>query len=644
MRKFGLVLLIFLAGIVYDCIGQEHLIDLQTMPNYNVSNKVTKAKSSSKVYLSLPFFDDFSQGNPYPDQENWTDNYVFINQTYAINPPTIGVATFDAIDNKGELYSTLSVTPLTADTLTSRAIDLNYTEFDDLFLSFQYQPKGLGKEPQPTDSLTLEFYSVDDNKWIGIWGASPNFTSNTISEKDKLNKTTKIQKSTSISENFFKVLLPIVDSRFLKTGFKFRFLNYASLSQNQQIPSIRGNGDQWHIDLVYLDKDRFSADTLLNDITFTKPLKSLLKNYEAIPWTHFNESAKQEELTNPLTIDIKYSNLGSTTWNVTRRYGITDASNLSQPYLFSGGAENIFQLQTVSSSRDFEYTFGSNWIDSARFDIESYLITDNDPNTQHLRYNDTIRYTQKFYNYYAYDDGSAENGYGIFGEGSQDGMVAVKFHSYDEDSLKGVMIYFNRTYNNASQQYFKLTVWNDLNGKPGSIVYQKNDIKPIFTSGLNKFTLYSIDDRIKIGGDFWVGWVNTTVDMLNVGFDLNNIHNDKLYYNLNGNWVQSQFEGSLMIRPVFGKLTENPTLVQHPKYNIDFSIYPNPATCTLNFDFPEEYKVELIRIVNLSGQVMISKHPDGTQVDISNIPKGIYLVQAFVNGKISATKKLVVIK
>ena len=50
---------------------------------------------SSKL-SSFPFFDDFSNFNISYD--NWTDRSTLINNSYAINPISSGVATFDGLD------------------------------------------------------------------------------------------------------------------------------------------------------------------------------------------------------------------------------------------------------------------------------------------------------------------------------------------------------------------------------------------------------------------------------------------------------------------------------------------------------------------------------------------------------------------
>ena len=50
-----------------------------------------------------------------------------------------------------------------------------------------------------------------------------------------------------------------------------------------------GNCDQWNIDYVLLDKNRNAGDTIFADVAFRFPLRSLLKNHEAMPWKQFRE-------------------------------------------------------------------------------------------------------------------------------------------------------------------------------------------------------------------------------------------------------------------------------------------------------------------------------------------------------------------
>ena len=80
----------------------------------------------------------------------------------------------------------------------------------------------------------------------------------------------------------------------------------------------------------------------------------------------------------------------------------------------------------------------------------------------------SVRY-QQFFNYYAYDDGSAENGYGLGGAGTANASVAYQFNTFRKDTLRGVKMFFNRTYDDASQDYFRIGVWehDKTTRKPG---------------------------------------------------------------------------------------------------------------------------------------------------------------------------------
>ena len=89
----------------------------------------------------------------------WLDNFAYVNETYPIDPPTIGVATLDGLNEKGLPYNKSSVLAYgIADYLTSRPIDLGgLANNDSVYFSFFYEPKGYGDYPNKNDSLLLEF-------------------------------------------------------------------------------------------------------------------------------------------------------------------------------------------------------------------------------------------------------------------------------------------------------------------------------------------------------------------------------------------------------------------------------------------------------------------------------------------------------
>ena len=638
IRKLAITpLFLFTIFCAFAQNGGEILVGVTSTPATLSTNQARSSKNS----VELPFFDDFSRGLSYPTESLWENRNVLVNTAYAINSRTTGVATFDAIGSDGNLYPNLSIYQSAADTLTSNSVNLNFPGDTTIYLTFWYQPQGNGNQPQTQDSLILDFYDSSTGNWENVWSASVDFSQNKLDEENRIlpNRSTSYVSDT-LNRTFHMVHFPITGERFLSENFQFRFRNLASLPENTHVPGLRGNSDHWNIDIVWLDRQRTYKDTILNDITFYKPMESILNSYQSIPWKHF-DMAQENEINDPLTFTVFYQNLGNQTWNVTRRFSIKNLSN-NDVYNFSQGAENIFPYSRVELFRNFLYDFTSIWPDSAKFEYTSYLITDFNPETYHLRWNDTIRYVQEFKNYYSYDDGTAESGYGLYGEGTQNGMVAVKFTNYKPDLLVAVNMYFNRTYNDANQKYFRLRVWGDNNGKPGELLYEQLGLRPSFSDELNKYESFELEDSLWLdAGTFYIGWMQTTTDMLNVGFDQNQNSSSKLFYNISGQWVNTQFEGSLMLRPVFGEIYGTPTAIPTNEQPNDFNIFPNPASCYFQIS-TETYAEKLsVKIFNLAGQ-LVKSQDYGTQVDISNLPSGTYIVRIIGSKIFTANKKLII--
>ena len=100
----------------------------------------------------------------------WLDSEAFLNNTMAVDPWSIGVVTFDGLDENGYPYAIGTSTSGIADHLTSKYINLStVVASDSLYLSFLYQPQGYSDEPEPGDSLYLEFYEAGAAQWNEIW-------------------------------------------------------------------------------------------------------------------------------------------------------------------------------------------------------------------------------------------------------------------------------------------------------------------------------------------------------------------------------------------------------------------------------------------------------------------------------------------
>ena len=172
-----------------------------------------------------------------------------------------------------------------------------------------------------------------------------------------------------------------------------------------------------------IDKNRNAGDTIFSDVAYTLPFRSVLKNHEAMPWKQYREIELQEMGS---SIPVHYRNNDTITRNVTRNFEIWDVYNNSLSYNFTAGATNIDPLTSVDYNANMVYTFNSSNNDSALFRITASLKTDQfDP-----KENDTMVYYQTFKNYFAFDDGTAEAGYGINGLGSRNAMFAYRFRSY----------------------------------------------------------------------------------------------------------------------------------------------------------------------------------------------------------------------
>jgi len=171
-------------------------------------------------------------------------------------------------------------------------------------------------------------------------------------------------------------------------------------------------------------------------------------------------------------------------------------------YSFSAGATNIGPLTTIDYNANLVYTYNTTNNDSALFRLTASLKTDNfDP-----KGNDTLIYYQVFKNYFAFDDGSSEGGYGINGLGSRNAMVAYKYESFVQDTLRAVSICFNDSYQNANEREFDLVVWNNNSGLPGDIIYTREQAMVEQGTGINGFYNYLIPEGVVVNGIFYVGW------------------------------------------------------------------------------------------------------------------------------------------
>ena len=422
--------------------------------------------------------------------------------------------------------------------------------------------------------------------------------------------------------DFEYVLIPVSDPEYLQKGFSFRFYNLASFPDDNKDEFT--NFDLWHIDYVKLDKNRNSNDTVQNDVSFVKPISSLLKDYDAIPWDHFRDAYFTQ--INPF-INTSITNLDDISRNVTKYVRIKDLeTGYTYKTLPTANDFNKGQIRDFDFEYDYPFEIDPLSPSPSFFEISTIIETD----AFDYKNNDTLRRVQVFDDYYALDDGSSEYGYGLSDGGTTNALVAVKFTSFKADSLRAVDMYFNQIDDSLNLNfYFTLSIWDDNNGKPGNLLYGQEGERPTYSQELNQFIRYPLDSTLWIEGDFYVGWKKTVNKLSNIGFDLNKDNKARNFYNLGPEWKQSQAQGTIMIRPVFSSLPLS-TYIKTEFSDPEFRIYPNPADQFINVEWFEPVTNPEITIFDIYGRTILRYNTfDGDAINTAELPDGIYLLSVY---------------
>lgn len=658
--------------------------------------------------VALPFFEDFHTDNIFPDTALFSDRHAFINDDFPYRSANVGAATLDAIDSRGNIYPHASMFPFIADYLTSRPIRLDtlylpnqtraITRADSLYFSFFYQPQGRGNAPEIQDSLILQFgyfggdstfayfdsvtvdastYLIDPSDTIFpldtiyappqcepglymisfdtiVWGDmitipcdsvfEPSIEWERVWSSEGMRLDTFYKKYNTYSK---QVIIPVDDSaKYYKKHFFFRFYNFASLASDVN-PSWRSNCDQWNIDYILLDVDRSAADTFYRHITFAERAPSFLKDFTSMPLRQY-----RNDPTNQLKDSLKLyiTNLSADTFNVYYEY-LIDGQGDQYTHTYNGGFANLYPFfntgyqscsnvpQHACPPRDFLFPLSSQ-TDSASYRIRHVIHDQSNPDLA-----DTIHFIQKFYNYYAYDDGTPELGYGLSLAG---GKAACKYTLNIADSLKGIGMFFNRVQDDENDQFFHLKVWDNNNGKPGNLIWSMEDLKPKFSDNLYRMQIYEIDPPVPVLGTIYIGWEQTTEAMLNVGFDTHKDASENMFFNVTGTWEQSLLQGALLMRPIFNDFYD-PFSIEEPGNIIQWHIYPNPVNggvLHIEHKFPSGREFELrassIALYDLLGRELLNI-PYESAVNVGDIPRGIYLLRIFKeDNSINHTQKLII--
>jgi len=537
----------------------------------------------------------------------WEKNSgVFINNTYAFNPITIGVASFDGLNSSGLPYNTSTTGSKNGacDTLSSVRIDLAGLS-ENLYLSYYYQPGSLAVEikPNETDSLVLQFKS-SKGFWKSVWNVKG--------------------ESNTQSVPFRYVSIPINDSLKHK-GFQFRFINFGEQT---------GNFDIWNLDYVRLDSSNPPGDSLLSDYAISRLPGRLLKDYSAFPLSQFKYC-----LANNINI-FGDSILGEA---ISFNSSITPAS--ATFYLRSqipdtvktlatfqndelNGLENPFDPGVTRKKLAIPVSkFKSNLEAINEFSNLQYGFGLNAAQGNEFQGNDTLLASLNLSTVMAYDDGSAELSLLV---GNSLSRGAVKFYLPQTDTLTDIALHFpRRPFTFQDIVSFTLILYESIEAgtKNEKVIFRLPVILPTNDSS-NKFDFYSLrirplNQRILEGGKhFYIGWEQGTVDNGNevrIGVDINSKSPFPLLYKVNEDWLERPDNFPLMIRPIFG--IEKPVSVKDRFSKSSSPFFPNPARALIQ----NKESFKQLRIFNHLGQVVYKLEDGAPMQEINfNLNPGFY--------------------
>lgn len=573
---------------------------------------------------NLPFVDDFSYSGPRPDEAYWTDRYVFVNKALGIKSRSVGVATFDGINENGAPYGGGFGD---ADHLTSTFLNMNSAIADRCFLTFFIQAGGYGYQPSSSESLRLEF-KTEDGEWI----EKAQFT---VDEYPAL-------------DSFYFVSIQVTPDYFYQ-GFQFRFVN-----MNDRV----GFRSIWNLDYVKLGNE-FQANLIFeNDIAFTSKPSSFLSRYTAMPLNQF-QGFEELEMATDLQIGL---------FNHFEQRRQADPSNLRFTDMETGQlllSETLLEVPPVVQENQRDLDPGRHQfinpiqnlaglinnvvtaVDNAEDELiirTAYSFQQNEEQIPELQRNNQVVRDAHFRHYYAYDDNSAERGIEIIRAQSSIPALAVQFHANTSDTLRGIGLHLPRILAGDANKQYRLVVWGaSLEGPP---LYESETINPVFVDtyfdSIQGFTTHALkspitgqDTAIFIpSGDFYVGWkqISRAATGLYVGFDTNTDKSEYVYWFNGAAWfpmqqVAPQNRGAIMIRPVFGRETLISTDISElPEYTQELKVYPNPVGDRLYFE--TDFQLvgnERVEIFNLDGRMFHSNHL-ANSVDVSELPAGIYLI------------------
>lgn len=569
--------------------------------------------------LALPFFDDFTlplEGRP--KVQNWAPTGgALVSNRLALAPLTRGAATLDGLRANGLSYSGgTGVAYGTIDSLQSQPINLaGLTPNDRVYLSFAWQAGSIVGTPNlniGNNVVRLELYlKTSTNTWVRA------FTYN----------------SQRVRTGFRQQVIDLNQAQYLHGDFQFMFVASGNASDNS---------DNWSVDYVLLDRGRTRglADTTFVDVATgaglaggnpSGGLRSPLRRYTSLPVWQFNASPASElspsfgvNLTNlevplPRPIDVlgtvRDLNTGTLLGNWLQASRTIPANTRREPQT---GPATAVAIPTTPAPKRLRYTLALNSRDIPR-----------------AQPNDTISRDVELTNYYAYDDGTAENFTQLtaFSTG-QPAAFAYRFDLNTADFVSGLRLYPVYTASDITTRAVTVSVWTNDAGRPAATpVASKTASLPgtgPLPSGL-PYVEIRFDQPVPVTGSFFVGYSQPSAGRdLHYGLDLNNsFPPGALWLRSNaGAWDSVRFvprRGALMMRPVLtnGVITATAPAREAAAY----ALYPNPAHDAVTVVGPAFVRASLLDAVGRTVWEQPAAQAGQATLSLPVLPPGVYTVR-----------------
>ncbi|GAA4035216.1 hypothetical protein GCM10022409_19780 [Hymenobacter glaciei] len=576
--------------------------------------------------LNLPFFDDFTtprEGNP--DPRNWLPSGgAFVSNRLAPLPPTRGAATLDGLRTNGQSYSGLITSPNgVLDSLTSQPVNLaNLGLNDQVYLSFAWQAGSVASVPgsgTPSNPVRLElFVKTNTGAWESKWFY------NAVRQRT----------------GFRQQVIDLNQAKYLHGNFQFMFVASGNASDNS---------DNFSVDYVLLDRGRTRGltDTTYTDVATgaglagglpTGGLRSPLRRFTSMPVWQYNAASPPTSELNP-RLGVNVSNLSGTASPLSVDVlgtvrDLTTGTNLG-PWLQTStlvagnsrqspitGSAATQPLPVSATPKRFRYTLALN----SRETIPRTLA------------NDTIFRDVELNNYYAYDDGTAENITNLlpYPNGPQSAF-AYRFDLNQPDFVRGLRLVPVFTASDAASRQVTISVWGDKNGLPdeNKVLASKTYTMPAAYPAGWQYFQFDFDQPVPVSGSFYVGFSQpSTGRTLHYGLDLNSTFPARHFFRRDNAsvWDTANFQpsgavqrGALMMRPV---MTNNvATATTSAAEAAAFAIYPNPAHGPVRVAGPAFARAAVLDAVGRVVWLQPAAEAGQPLLALPTLPPGVYLVR-----------------